>query len=132
MDGGAGTWVVGADVVAVQRLARLESVDAFRDRAFHSSELRGASAGARGQQGAQEHLAGVLAVKEAVAKAFGVLPPPWSEIEVRSTADGPPTVYLAPRLATRGEVLHVSVGHDGGVAVAAVLVRLYGGTSDPP
>lgn len=122
-EGEAASLRVGVDVVAVARVRRLQEDPAFLQRAFHPSEAAGAS---------PERLAGLLALKEAVAKAVGRAPPPWREIAVGRAADGRPVVTLAPALAVRARVLDASVSHDADVAVAIALVAIHDNPAHAP
>jgi holo-[acyl-carrier protein] synthase len=84
-----------------------------------------------------ERLAGRFAVKEAVLKAFGtgksqgIL---WRDVETVRGAMGKPEVNLYGN-ATKymkiinGKHIHVSITHDGGKAVAFVVIVGSGGSS---
>lgn len=111
---------LGVDMVTIERVRRLADTSAFAERAFHPSE-RAAGASPR-------HLAGILALKEAIAKAFDVTPPPWQDVSVTWSASGRPRLVLSPALAARGTVLDASVSHERDIAVALVLVRLHPST----
>lgn len=115
---------VGVDVCPVERFAEsLRRTPSLRNKLFTESELVTASGNLRGPAS----LAARFAAKEALAKALGA---PgnmrWHDAEV-STVD-----FGAPRLSVRGTVrdranalgvstFHISLSHDGGLAVAMVL-----------
>lgn len=111
---------IGVDVVDVARIARVVARSPrFLDRVFTPSEvadsLRRADAWT---PAAVERLAGRFAAKEATRKALGT-ELGWRDIEVCTGQDG------APQLLVRGEPAQagLSLAHDGGVAVAFVLVE---------
>ena len=111
---------VGVDVVAVDRFAAaLRRTPALGPRLFTPAEL----------DRRVEGLAARFAAKEAVAKALGA---PrglaWHDVEVLTEDTG------RPRLDVRGTVAeaaaglgvtawHVTLSHDGGVAVAMVVAE---------
>ena len=106
---------VGVDVVDIARFeASLERTPALRAKLFTpaEAELPIASLAAR------------FAAKEALAKALGA---PgnlaWHDAEVVSLASGQPTLELRGTVLARAEELgvtrsHLSLTHDGGVAIA--------------
>lgn len=111
---------VGVDIVDTARFAvALERTPRLASRLFTFSERRhtGLSLAAR------------FAAKEAVAKALGG--PPglrWTDVEIGSAAGGQP--YVRPyatvqdAAAARGvHSWHVSLSHDGGMAIAMVIVE---------
>lgn len=115
---------VGVDVCPVERFTdSLRRTPSLRLKLFTRSELITPSGNPRGPAS----LAARFAAKEALAKALGA---PgnlrWHDAEV-STVD-----FGAPRLSVRGTVrdraealgvqsFHISLSHDGGLAVAMVL-----------
>lgn len=105
----------GVDVVPYARVERLRGNEAALACVFHPREL------ARGDSA---HLAGCVAVKEAVCKALGFVPPRWLEITVRADAGDRPRLSFSPDLGARIVAADCSVSHDGGVAVATVLLEL--------
>ena len=111
---------VGVDVVDVARFERsLERTPGLADRLFTDAE--------RGLPPVS--LAARFAAKEAVAKALGA---PggleWHDAEVVSDDTGRPTLRLAGTVADAAAAAgatrwHLSLSHDGGVAVAMVLAE---------
>ena len=109
---------VGTDLVDVARFAAsLERTPTLRDRLFTPAE---AELGV-------ESLAARFAAKEALAKALGA---PgglsWHDAEVVGT--GQPAVELRGTVAARAgelgvERVHLSLSHDGGMAVAFVVLE---------
>ncbi len=108
---------VGIDVVDVARFtSSLERTPGLAARLFTEGErgLRPRSLAAR------------FAAKEALAKALGA--PPglrWTDAEIRSAPDGRPSLHVDGTVAEAAARLgvtawHVSLSHDGGVAVAVV------------
>lgn len=107
--------MLGIDVVDIARLERALATPGLAARLFTPAEVEHAAAKAR----PAEHLAGVLAAKEAAMKALGLRSlPAWARrIEVRHDDAGAPRASV---IGAPGEVV-VSIAHDGGVAVAAAL-----------
>jgi holo-[acyl-carrier protein] synthase len=82
-----------------------------------------------------ERLAGRFAVKEAVMKALGTgksLGILWRDVETLRGRLGKPEVHLHGQAvkwvkSRRGGAVHVSITHDGGKAVAFVILEKAGG-----
>lgn len=115
---------VGIDVVAVARVAALlgRHGSRFLARCFADGEPRRLHA---------EHLAGLMAAKEACFKALGTGwggGVGWRDIVVAPGGSGAPSITLlggaAARAARLGAIrCHVSISHDGGLAVAVVILE---------
>ncbi|WP_067174863.1 holo-ACP synthase [Microtetraspora niveoalba] len=111
---------IGVDVVDVARFAAtLERTPALRERLFTEAE--------RGLR--TESLAARFAAKEAVAKALGG-PAGLSHVEAEVVTDeaGRPTVRVTGAAAEAARALgvtrwHISLTHDGGIAVAYVIAE---------
>jgi holo-[acyl-carrier protein] synthase len=117
---------VGVDVVDVARLARvLTRTPNVAVRVFADGERDYAGAGDAGVR----RLAARFAAKEAAAKALGAPSRArWREIEVVVAADGRPALLVTGRTAEVAAAAgirawHVSLTHDGGVAVAVVVAE---------
>ncbi len=116
---------LGIDVVAVARVAALleRHGERFTRRCFLPGEIR--------RPGDAEHLAGVLAAKEAAFKALGTGwggGVGWHSVEVTHTTTGGPAVLLhgaaAAHAAARGAGrAHLTISHAAGVAVAVVVLE---------
>ncbi|WP_093259055.1 holo-ACP synthase [Thermostaphylospora chromogena] len=111
---------IGVDVVDLARFtAALERTPGLLERLFTEAE--------RGRP--PRSLAARFAAKEAVAKALGG-PPGLShrEAEVRTGEHGRPELHVSGRAAQVAAELgvrrwHLSLSHDGGVAVAYVIAE---------
>jgi holo-[acyl-carrier protein] synthase len=112
---------MGIDIVDVDRFAAsLQRTPSLAERLFRPSELAVERA---------ERLAARFAAKEAIAKALGA--PKglrWHDAAVRNAADGSPYLELigtvAEAAASRGATSwHVSLSHDGGMAIAIVILE---------
>ncbi len=119
---------VGIDVVQVSRMERAlaRSGARFLRRVYTEAELERCLA----RQDAPRCLAARFAAKEAVMKALGCGwgPVGWRDIEVTRGPSGRPLVHLqgaAARLAKEMgvAVVHLSLAHDGPVAVAYALAE---------
>jgi len=120
---------VGVDIVDVSRVAKLleRYGDRFLRRVFTDAETAYAMGGAN----RAERLAGRFAVKEAVMKALGtgksqgIL---WRDVETVRGRMGKPVVHLHGHAvrwlkSLGGSHVHVSITHDGGKAVAFVILE---------
>lgn len=111
---------IGVDIADIARLGEaLERTPALLDRLFTDAEkgLPVASLAAR------------FAAKEAVAKALGA-PPGLGhhEAEITTAAHGRPVLGVSGRVAELAAELgvlrwHVSLSHDGGLAIAYVIAE---------
>ena len=120
---------LGVDYVQVARMARfLERFpERGRERLFTARERRWCD----GRVGAAECFAARFAAKEAFLKALGTGLASgirWSEIELVSGDDGRPRLELGGAARERlraigGDRVLVSFSHDGGAAVATVLIE---------
>ncbi|NNF84091.1 MAG: holo-ACP synthase [Deltaproteobacteria bacterium] len=120
---------IGVDIVDVERvkdlLARYR--DRFVRRVFTDTEAEYAGRSVR----EAERLAGRFAVKEAVLKAFGTGKSQgirWRDVETVRGAMGKPEVKLYGNAIKymniiKGKHIHVSITHDGGKAVAFVVIE---------
>ncbi|NJD62398.1 MAG: holo-[acyl-carrier-protein] synthase [Deltaproteobacteria bacterium] len=125
---------IGVDIVDIGRVNAMLSRyrDRFLARVFTDAENRYAQRSVK----TAERLAGRFAVKEAVLKAFGtgkshgIL---WKDVETVPGAMGKPKVnlygnadkYMKKLNANR---VHVSITHDGGKAMAFVVIERAGET----
>lgn len=117
---------LGLDVVEIARIGRLLEGDngaRFAERVFTADERRYCEAHAA----RAVHFAGRFAAKEALVKALGAPEGVrWQDMEVRS--GGPPSIEASGRAAealkARGvRQVHLTLSHDGGLAVAAVVLE---------
>ena len=124
---------IGVDIVEIARIQALVDRygDRFLRRVYTDAEMAYAMRGVN----RAERLAGRFAVKEAVMKALGtgksqgIL---WKDVETLRGRSGKPEVHLhgqAVRWAKfrGGGPVHVSITHDGGKAVAFVILEKAGG-----
>lgn len=106
---------VGVDVCAIARFEQPRP--GVLERLFNDGERAGSAA----------TLAGRFAAKEAIAKALGApVGLAWRDCNVGKLASGEPVLELSGSVAARAAELgvtstHVSISHDGGVAVAVVV-----------
>ena len=123
---------VGCDLCQISTMEQmLTGRDGSLERLFDPEEQRYARAHAQPAQ----HLAGVFAAKEALAKAVRqpkLLGKYHREVVVAHLEDGSPVLRLSDALsvALSGlglRVLDCSISHDGGYAMATVLVTLING-----
>ncbi len=125
---------IGIDIVDIGRIEQLldRYGERFTRRVFTDAE----ASYARQSVKPAERLAGRFAVKEAVLKAFGtgksqgIL---WRDVETVRGARGKPNVTLYGNAVKymkqmNGSAIHVTIAHDGGKAVAFVIIETAGGT----
>jgi holo-[acyl-carrier protein] synthase len=123
---------IGVDIVDVSRIAKM--VDRYGDRFLRRVFTEAEAAYAAGSGNPAERLAGRFAVKEAVMKALGtgksqgIL---WRDVETVRGTFGKPVVQLYGQavewMRNRGaDTLHVSITHDGGKAMAFVVMEKTG------
>ena len=111
---------LGVDLCEIARMERAIAREGFLAR-FFTQEERDYIA-SRGAMGAQT-AAGLFAAKEAMLKALGVgLAVPLREVGVTHDAQGAPAA--AARLAALGgRTMHLSISHEGGMAVAMAVAE---------
>lgn len=116
---------VGVDTVSLSRFeGKLADTPRLKDRLFLDIETH-----TDGAEASVQTLAGRFAAKEAVIKALSGEPGvEWHGIEVGKESTGKPVIWLhgeTAKLALRKGVrkLHVSITHDGDVAVAFVVAE---------
>jgi len=120
---------IGIDIVDIGRVESLLSRygDRFVQRVFTDEE----AAYARKSVKPAERLAGRFAIKEAVLKAFGTGKSQgirWRDIETVRGRMGRPQVKLYGKAANylkliNGNTVHSTITHDGGKAVAFVVIE---------
>lgn len=119
---------VGVDIIEVGRLEKaITKNDRFVSRVFTPAEIAYCGTG----KVRFERFAARFAVKEAVSKALGITwgdAIPWTDAEVEIAESGKPSVRLSGKAAERMEalgvtVVHVSISHSGGVAVAIAVAE---------
>jgi holo-[acyl-carrier protein] synthase len=124
---------IGVDIVDIARIQALldRYGKRFLARVYTEAEVEYAMRGAN----RAERLAGRFAVKEAVMKALGtgksqgIL---WRDVETLRGPMGRPVVSLHRQAGAWAEkrgggAVHVSITHDGGKAVAFVILEKAGG-----
>lgn len=120
---------VGTDLCQIDRIARAMENPRFGERLYTPAErarLENLCTERR-----IERAAGMFAAKEAVAKALGTgfVGFGFSDVEILSDEKGKPVVRLhngAAALAGSADI-HLSVSHDGGMAIAFAVIEGKGG-----
>jgi holo-[acyl-carrier protein] synthase len=126
---------LGCDLCRITVIKEMLQDPVALDRLFDTGEL--AYAGARVRP--EEHLAGVFAAKEALAKALRapeLLGKYYRDVAVGHRDDGAayllPSEALASSLTRLGaRIIDVTISHDGDYAVAAVLVEMTDDARNP-
>src|SRR5512132_3819474 len=123
---------IGADLVDIARIQTL--LDRYGERFLRRVYTEAETAYAMRGANKAERLAGRFAVKEAVMKALGtgksqgIL---WRDVETLRGRFGKPEVHLHGQAVEwakwrSGDVVHVSITHDGGKALAFVILERAG------
>lgn len=120
---------LGIDAVGVERVTRLLERHGERlvVRCFEPGEVR--------RPRDPQHVAGLLAAKEATFKALGTgwgEGVSWRQVVVVREPNGQPGLRLEGAAAARAAALgadrlHVSITHDGGLAVAVAILESASG-----
>lgn len=119
-------WGIGTDLCSIQRLAKMLASERFRQRVFTAAEQERLSGLCPERQA--ERAAGMFAAKEAVAKALGTgfSGFGFSDIEILADERGKPLAFLrgsALTHAPRDAAIHLSISHDGGLALAFAVIE---------
>lgn len=113
---------MGIDVVDVERMRQaLVRRPRLKERVFTSAER----SDCEGRFDPAVHYAARFAAKEAARKALGRAFP-WQASGILAGPSGRPGLWLADEVASAGRVAagDVSLSHDGGVAVAVVVLEI--------
>lgn len=120
---------IGVDLASISRIG--ESIERYGDRflrrVFHPCEVEFSQKRKKNI----EFLASCFAVKEAALKAIGDFPGrgvDWSEIYITHEKTGKPVLHIEGRAGTicqeKGvRKTHLSISHDGDMAVAVVILE---------
>ena len=120
---------IGIDICKVERIA--ESLQRFGERMEKRLFTPGELAYARQHKDPLPHLAARFAAKEAASKALGTGMAGgigWTQIEVLQPGGRVPTLNLTGAALARFESIgattsHLTLSHDGGLAVACVVME---------
>lgn len=103
----------GVDIVYTPNILNLLANEATLQKFFHPSELENPE---------PQHLAGIIAAKEAFFKAVGNKPK-FKDIEVVYESSGRPKLVVAPQWQSY-KTCDVSISHDQEYAIAMVMFEL--------
>ncbi len=103
----------GVDIIYIPGISKMQNDDDLLRKFFHSEEL---------QNSTLEHMAGVVAAKEAFFKALGT-PPKFLEVQIKHQESGKPELVVSPEFKKYKSV-DVSISHDGDYAIAFVILEL--------
>ncbi len=113
----------GTDIVFIPHMRKLLESEAMLKRFFSANELSAPKLSAsQNSSVSMEHLAGVIAAKEAFFKALGKSPK-FHEIEIAHEVSGRPKLIVAPLWHTF-KTADVSISHDKDYATAVVILEL--------
>ena len=112
----------GTDIVYIPAIAKLLKDELMLSKFFHPSELTTPELSTGKVRASMEHLAGVIAAKEAYFKALGIIPK-FSEIQLAHEASGRPMIVATTALQTY-KSCDVSISHDHDYAIAMVILEV--------
>lgn len=105
--------VCGVDIIYIPGLWNIIQDEAMLDKFFDPRELHPTT---------NEHLAGIIAAKEAFFKALGMVPK-FRDVHITYEKSGKPKLVVAPHLQSF-KSCDVSISHDRDYAVAFVVLEL--------
>ena len=116
---------IGTDIVEISRIAKLleKNEDIFLNRVFSKREIAQAPTIPLRRA---EYFAGRWAAREAAAKALGCgfcSDCTAYDFEIIGNEAGAPCLTGSSSLIPRGAVWHLSISHDGGFAIAFVILE---------
>ena len=103
--------ICGVDIVYIPKIRKMIGDDALLKKFFHHKEL----------SPDVQHLAGIIAIKEAFFKALGMVPK-FDAIEIIYEASGRPKIKPAPEFKSY-KSCDVSISHDKDYAIALVVME---------
>lgn len=113
--------MIGIDIVAIARISKLRERygESFAERFLNKDEINLAKT--------DSTLAGFYAIKEAVSKALGCgisSECSFFDIEIYKTEKNAPKIKLSEKIKSNFKISQadVSISHDGGFAIAAVIL----------
>ncbi len=105
--------LTGIDMVYIPDVKKMLGNDKLLRNFFHQSELRNDP----------QHMAGIIAAKEAFFKAVGIVPK-FLEIEIVHGDSGRPRIKSSPQFK-KYKSCDVSISHERNYAVAVVVVEKH-------
>ena len=114
---------IGTDLVEISRMKSMKNREAFLERYYTKAEIDYIC---QKKNMADQTMAGIYAAKEAAAKAMGTgIVCSLKEIEVLHRENGMPYYQFSGKAAqlSAGRKAHLSVSHDGGMAVAFCVIE---------
>jgi phosphopantetheine--protein transferase-like protein len=103
----------GTDIIYIPGLQKIIKDEAMLDKFFDPKELIRTTS---------EHLAGIIAAKEAFFKALGVFPK-FREVQIAYEKSGKPKLIVSPKFQTFTSC-DVSISHDNDYAIAMVVLEI--------
>ena len=103
----------GVDIIYIPGLQKIKQDEAMLNKFFDPKEL---------SRSTPEHLAGVIAAKEAFFKALGIVPK-FREVQVAYEKSGKPKLIVSPAFQ-KFISCDVSISHDKDYAVGFVVLEI--------
>lgn len=102
----------GVDIVYIPRIEKMLDNDIVLKKFFHQSEL---------ENPRPEHLAGIIAAKEAFFKALGIVPK-FLDIQISYNKSGKPRLIVSS-MFQKFTSYDVSISHDKDYAISFVVLQ---------
>ncbi|MES2971129.1 MAG: holo-ACP synthase [Patescibacteria group bacterium] len=112
----------GTDIVFIPDMIKLFKDELMLKKLFHADELSNPEITSQRTSVSMEHLAGVLAAKEAFFKALGMVPK-LHDIQIAYEPSGRPKIVVTPQWQ-KYKSCDVSISHDHNYAVAMVILEV--------
>lgn len=103
---------IGTDIIYIPKIKKQLGNRQFLEKIFHPSELKNLR---------PEHLAGILAAKEAFFKAVNQKPK-WLDIEVIYEKTARPKLKVSSNLKNKIKNCDISISHDKDYAVGFIVI----------
>lgn len=103
----------GVDIIYIPGIAKLQNDGNSLEKFFDPAELT---------KSTTEHLAGIIAAKEAFFKALGIVPK-FRDVTITYEETGKPKLTAAPTLQ-KYTSCDISISHDNDYAVAFVVLEI--------
>lgn len=113
--------VCGTDIVYIPDMVKLFKDELMLKKFFHADELAGPELTTKRRSVSMEHLAGVVAAKEAFFKALGMVPK-LHDIQIAYETSGRPKIIVTPEWQQKYVSSDVSISHDKDYAIAMVVL----------
>lgn len=106
---------IGIDLISIKEFKKSMKTKTFLTKVFTRNESANRN---------PESLAGIFAAKEAVIKALALPSNFWQNIEIDKEKNGRPFLRLSPAIQEKIYDADLSITHQNGMAIAAVVAQI--------